>query len=97
MTTHKTLAKKAAIRLLQMKNSNVEMIKLWNRIDDRVDIARERICDLEDIAIKVLQNRKPKGRRERASEARGQRQIASCPHPEVFRGGGDGQNRYWNK
>ena len=68
------------------------MIKLWNRIDDRVDIARERICDLEGIAIKVLQNRKPKGRRERVSEARGQRQIASCPHTEVL-GGGGGMDR----
>lgn len=79
-----------------MKNGNVEMKEAWNRIDDRADAAGERICDLEGTEIKMLQNRKSKGRREGASEARGQCQRASCRYTKVFRGGGDRQNRYLN-
>jgi len=79
-----------------MKNGHEEVKEAWNGIDDRADIAGERICDLEGTAIKMLQNRNSKGRREGASEARGQRQSASCRYTNVFRGGGDGQNRYLN-
>lgn len=42
----------------------MEMKNVWNRINDRLDIA-EKVSELEGRAIKMLQNRQSKGGKNR--------------------------------